>query len=146
MAKDYKKGDDFLLYLNTGSQATPTWALIRAAVNITFDNQPSDIKIAEAGWSDGHMNGLGDNLFSFTLQHDKGDANVLTMIAAIASGAITELAIADAAIATVGTVYWRIESVLRAPLSAQRGEAASWDVTAYRHINSVAEVTRNIAA
>ena len=142
MPKNYKRGDDYLLYLNTGTQATPVWALILAAVNIALDPQVADIVVAEAALSDGHMNGLGDPQITFTLQHDKGDANVLTMIAAMASGAITEIAIADGPIATSLTVYYRLESVLRGGLSASRGEAASWDVTASRHVNSVADLTR----
>lgn len=146
MPKNFKKGDDFLLYLNTGSQGTPTWALITAAVNIAVDPAPSDIVIQEANFSDGHMSGFGDPAITFTLQHDKGDANVVALIAACASGAITEIAVADGPIATPGTVYYRLESCLRAPLSASRGEAASWDVTANRHVNSVADLTRVVAS
>lgn len=145
MAKDFKKGDDYLAYINTGSQGTPTWELVPAIVNINIDPQPSDIVIQEAALSDGHMNGLGDPQITFTMQNDKGDANVADIIAALTSGALTELAFADGPIATVGTIYYRLESCLRGGLSAQRGEAASYDVTANRHVNSVADLTRVVA-
>lgn len=143
MPKNYKRGDDYLIYLNTGSHASPTWGLIKAAVDPSFDPEKSDIVVPEAGSSDGHLQGYGDPAISFTLNEDAGDANVTAILAASESGAMIELAIANGPIATTGTRYHRLEAcVTAAPLSAGRGNPASWAIEARRHANSDNDITK----
>lgn len=143
MAKSYKRGDDYRLYLNTGTQGSPTWTRITAVSDIAVDFAPSDIVVPEQGISDGHLQGYGDPAITFTLFEDTGDSNVGTIITNMYAGTLTEIAVSNGDITTSGTKYYRLESVLiGVPLNAARGEPASWDVEAKRHANSVADFTR----
>ena len=144
MAKDYKRGDDYKLYLDTAdSWSTPTWAEIKAASELSVDRVPSDVEVPERGSDTGHMQGYADPVISFTLLEDVGDTNVETIIAAIHSGDMVHLAVSRGDIATATNKYWHMEAVLLgAPLSAGRGEPASYDVEAKRHANSDNTLTR----
>ncbi len=137
MAKDYKRGADYILYLNTASQATPTWAIIAAASEIDLATNPDDIEVRERGMDMGHLQGEDDPAITFTLLEDEGDANVETIIAALFSGALTEIAVSRGLIAGAGVKWWRLESCLRGvSLGAARGDPAAYDVEARRHANS----------
>lgn len=137
MAKDNKKGDDYLVYLNTGSQGSPTWVLIKSAVNPSIDEAAATIVVPEAGQNDGNLKGFGNPLISFTLHRDKGNTNVTAILTAARAGTLKEFAIADGPIATAGTEYARLESLISAyPLTANRGESASYAIGLNRHANS----------
>lgn len=142
MPKDYKKGDDYLVYLNTGTQATPVWTLIGEAINPSIDEAPTVIKIDEAGKNTGSLKGYGDPVLAFQLNRNKGNANVIAILTAAKAGTLKEFAIADGPIATTGTEYVRLEALVGAfPLSANRGQGASYAVTLYRHANSDYDLT-----
>ncbi len=146
MAKDYLKGDDFKLYLNTGTDAVPVWTLLKCQKDLAFDPAKADIVIEEAGISDGHLQGYGDPAFTFTLFDDKGDTNAQTLITAAEAGTLKELAIANGVIATTGTKYWRLECcVISSPGSFNKGEAASYSIEAKRHANSDNDIVRSTA-
>ena len=142
MAKSYKKGADYRLYLNTGTRGTPTWAEIKACGDITVSPQPDDIEVPERGIGTGHLFGELNPQITFTLFEDSGDTNVETMLAAMFSGAMLEIAVARGAIATTGVKWVRLESVLMGENSAARGDVGQWDVTAQRHANSDYDLTR----
>jgi hypothetical protein len=148
MAKKYKKGDDYLIYLDTAdSFGTPTWALIKAATDPKFDPAKADVVVPEAGSSDGHLQGFGDPLISFTLLEDAGDANVTAILDAAEDGTMKHIAVANGPIATTGTVYRHMEvCITAAPLSAGRGEPASWAVEVRRHANSDNDITKTTVA
>lgn len=146
MAKDYKKGADYRLYLNTGTYASPTWAEVKACGDITVANQPDDIEVPERGASTGHLHGEGNPQMTFTLFEDAGDSNVEAIIAALYAGTMKELAVSRGPIATVGNKYLRMESVLFADLSANRPDPSSYAVTAYKHANSDYGMSRNTAS
>jgi hypothetical protein len=143
VAKDYVKGSDYRLNFNTGSHGSPTWVQIKACGDVTADPNPDDVVVPERGMDTGHMNGEKDPSFTFTLYEDKGDSNVETLVAAIYSGAMVELAVSRGSIATPTTKYLMMECVLRAPLGANRSDPSQYDVTAFRHANSDYALTRN---
>ena len=146
MAKTYLRGDDYKLYLNTGSYGSPTWALIKAMANPGFDPQKKDIVIPENGISDGHLQGYGDPLISATIFEDTGDANVTALVVAAEAGTLKEVALANGPIATAGTKFWRLEScILSSPLSAAKGEPASFAMEFRRHANSDNDIVRSTA-
>lgn len=146
MAKDYKRGADYRLYLNTNTRASPTWAEIKAVGDIDLGSNPDDIEIAERGIDTGHLAGELDPEITFTLFEDAGDSNVETMLAATLSGAMKEIAVSRGAIATTGNKYWRLEALLLGTQSnCARGEAASYDISARRHANSDYGLTRHTA-
>jgi hypothetical protein len=148
MAKDYKKGQDYTLHLNTGTQGTPTWVKIIAVADIALDVGPSDIVVPVQGLSDGHLAGYGDPAITFTLFEDAGDANVETLIAAIFAKQMKEIAISNAPLMTTSpSKNYRLESAfIAAPLAASKGEPASFAVEARRHANSDFDLTRNLVA
>ncbi len=147
MAKDYVKGADYKLYLNTGSYGSPTWTLINAVGDIDVSSNPADVEVPERGMDTGHLQGEDDPAITFTLFEDKGDTNVETIIAALYSGASKELAVARGVIGTTGTKYWRMECCLMGvKVAAARGDVASYDVEAKRHANSDYAMSRNTAA
>jgi hypothetical protein len=144
MPKDFVKGADYKLYLDTaGNWASPTWVEISAVGDITVDPQKADVSIPERGLETGHLHGHGDPVFGFTLYEDVGNANIETLIAAIHSGAMVHLAVSRRNIATGGSKYHHLEAVLYgSPLAAGRDDPSSWEVQAMRHANSDNELTR----
>lgn len=146
MAKDYTKGDKYRLYLNTGTYASPTWAQIAAYADPTVDPAKGDVEVPEQNQDTGHLHGVGDPVISITLLEDEGDTNVETLIAASVSGDLTHIAISRGDITTTGTKYWHLEACIFAPLSASRGDAASYDLEAKRHANSDVSLVRATAA
>jgi hypothetical protein len=146
MAKDYKKGHQYRLYLNTATWASPTYVQIKAVDIEGYDINPDDIEVPESGSDMGHLHGEKDPQIRFRLLEDSGDSNVETLIANLHDGTLTSLALARGNIATTGVKYVRMECVLRAPLGAARADASSFDVTAMRHANSDQVFTRGTAA
>lgn len=143
MAKDYSKGDEWRLYLDTADDwASPTWAQIKAFVDPTVDPEKADVEVPEQNADTGHLQGEGDPSINFTLNVDKGDSNVETLISRSLDGTMTHIAISRGDIATSGTKYYHMESALFGPLSASRGSVASYDITARKHANSDNGLTR----
>ena len=143
MAKDYKRGADYILSLNTGTYATPTWVTIKAVGDLACDPNPDDVVVPERGANTGHLNGEFDPSFTFTLYEDAGDTNVEALIAAIFAGTMKHLAVSRGPIATSGVKWLDLECVLRAPLGANRGDPSSYDVSAFKHANSDNNLRRN---
>ena len=147
MAKNYIKGASYNLYLNTGSQGSPTWALIKAVEDIDLATNPDDVNVPERGTDMGHLAGENDPAITFVLFEDSGDSNVETLIAAMVAKTMVEIAVARGAIATPSVKYWRQESLLLGvKLGAKRGDVAGYDVDAKRHANSDYAMTRNTAS
>lgn len=142
MAKNYIKGAAWRLYLNTGTHPSPTWTEIKAVADVGSDLQPDDVAVPERGIGTGHLNGESDPLITFTLFLDTGDTNVETIVAALYTGAMIELAICPGAITTAGLKALRLEALVRAPLAANRADPTSYDVSAFRHANSDYDLTR----
>ena len=142
MAKSYVKGASYILYYNSASYGSPTWNIIKAAGDISADFDADDVEVLERGIGTGHLKGENNPHFDFTLFEDTGDANVVAMIAAVYSGSMVELAVANGPIATTGTKYLRMESKLSGTLNAARSDVAQYDVVAYRHANSDYDMTR----
>ena len=147
MTKNYKKGDDYKFYLNTGTQSVPVWSLLKCVKDLQFDPAKADIVIEENGASDGHLHGYGDPLFSATIFEDAGDANCADIYDAADAGDMIEIALANGPIATTGTKFYRLEScVTGSPLSANKGEAASRAMEFRRHANSDFDLIKSVAA
>lgn len=149
MAKNFIKGASYKLYLNTGSQGSPTWVEITKAGDIDLATNPEDVSVPERGTDTGHLKGERDPEITFNLMEDAGDTNVETIIAALDANTNTlvELAVARGPIVTTGTKYWRQESCLMGvKLGAKRGDVAQYDVSARRHANSDYALTRNTAS
>lgn len=147
MAKDYMKGAGYNAYLNTGSQGSPTWALLKGIGGINLKSNPDDVEVPERGIDMGHIHGEKDPEITFTLYEDKGDSNVETIIAALFSGDMKEIAVARGAIGTSGVKYWRQESSLMGvDLSAERADPSAYEVVAKRHANSDYAMTRATAS
>lgn len=137
MAKDYKRGADYNLSLNTGTYASPTWVQIKAVTDIDLTSNPEDIEVPERGMDMGHLQGEDDPEITFALLEDVGDANVTTLIAALYSGALKEISVSRGLMSGSAVKYWRLESCLMGiKLTAARGDPASYDVSARRHANS----------
>lgn len=145
MAKSYIKGASYLLYYNTATYASPAWSIIKACGDVQADFDADDVEVPERGIGTGHLKGENNPHFDFTLFEDTGDANVVTLIAAIYSGVQVELAVTNGPIATTGTKILRMESKLSGALSAARGDVAQYDVVAYRHANSDYDMARSTA-
>lgn len=144
MAKDYKRGADYKLYLNTGTYGTPTWVEIVAVGDIDVNSNPDDVEVPERGMDMGHLQGEDDPEITFTLFEDAGNANVETLIAACYSGTMKEIAVSRGVKATTGVIWWRLEACLMGvAATGARGEAGAMDVTARRHANSDYAMTRN---
>lgn len=138
MAKNYKRGSDLkLYYMSGGSWGTPTWTEVQAVSDLDVSSNPDDIAFPVRGLGTGHKQGQTDPEITFTLHYDKGDASVIDLIDAMQDGTVVTLAVADGAIATGGTVYWKMECCLSGfQLTAPLQGPASFAVTARRHVDS----------
>lgn len=134
MAKDYQKGENYSLYLDTANTwGAATWVKIKAIGDLAVDQAPGDVEVPERGLSTGHLHGDGDSAFTFTLFEDSGDTNLDDIIDAIYDGSSIHLAVAR----EEGEPYWHMECCLvGAPLTANRGELVGWEVEAKRHGDS----------
>ena len=147
MAKDFKRGDDYRLYLNTGSWASPTYVWLKSAVDLAVDEAPTDIAVEETGMSTGHLQGYGDPSITCTLNENRGDTNVATLLTAMRAGTMKEIALCNGPIATAGTNIYRLEAIATGfPLSASKGSVASWGVDFKRHANSDNDLTHSVAS
>lgn len=143
MAKDHSKADEWRLNYDTAdSWASPTWAQIKAFVDPNFDPEKADIEITPQNEETGHLQGPGNPMIGFTLQDDKGDANVQELIDAINAGTMVHLALSRGNIATAAVKYYHMECCLFGTLTASRGGVAQWEVEARRHGNSDNPLTR----
>jgi hypothetical protein len=143
MAKDHSKADEWCLWLDTADNwASPTWAQIKAFVDPNIDPEKADIEITPQNEETGHLQGPGNPMFGFTIQDDKGDANVQTILDALESGEMVHLAISRGNIATAGVMYFHMECVLFGARAASRGSVASSDIEARRHANSDHPLTK----
>ena len=123
MAKDYKRGADYKLYLPGGTPAAPTFAAnneVKAAGDIDVNTNPDDISVPERGGSTGHLQGEDDPAITFTLFEDAGNANVTTLVNAMASGAPVHIAVARGDATVAGTKYWALEARLAGVSLVQR--------------------------
>ena len=148
MAKDYKRGADYKLFLNTASRATPTWVEIPGVGDIDVSSNPDDVEVPERGMDTGHLQGEDNPEITFTLYEDAGNSNVETMIDAMFAGTLIEIAVSRlSTISASGNKYWRLEACLMgAALNASRGEPAGYEVSAKRHANSDYAMTRTEVA
>lgn len=134
MAKDYLKGEDYSLYIDTSSTwGGATWVKLKAIGDLSVDLAPGDVEVPERGLPTGHLHGDGDAVISFTLFEDTGDSNVDEIIDSIYDGTAVHLAVATAE----GEPYWHMECCLTGgPMSANRGELVAWEIEAKRHGDS----------
>lgn len=143
MAKDYVRGDDYWIYLNTGTYASKTWVHVKNVADPTFNPEKSDILVPEAGMSDGHLQGYGNPLIGFTMFEDRTNTNAEAILAAAEAGTLKEFAIANGPIATSGTTFRNFEAnITSSELSAGRGEPASWSIELRRHANSDNDIVK----
>ena len=145
MAKRYILGDEFRLYYNIGSYASQNWKIINAADSISVDYSKADVPIAERGQPTGHLQGVADPSFSFTLLNDVESTYVQQLIDRIDSAIdpatsapyLIHLAVANGDISTTGTKYYHMECILLGgALTADQGGVSSFDIEARRHANS----------
>tara|TARA_Y100001963_G_scaffold77259_1_gene107108 strand:+ start:132 stop:599 length:468 start_codon:yes stop_codon:yes gene_type:complete len=145
MAKRYILGDEFRLYYNIGSYASQNWKIINAADSISVDYSKADVPIAERGQPTGHLQGVADPSFSFTLLNDVESTYVQQLIDRIDSAIDPEtsapylihLAVANGDITVAGTKLYHMECILLGgALTADQGAVSSFDIEARRHANS----------
>ena len=145
MAKRYILGDEFRLYYNIGSYASQNWKIINAADSISVDYSKADVPIAERGQPTGHLQGVADPSFSFTLLNDVQSTYVQQLIDRIDSAIDPEtsapylihLAVANGDITVAGTKLYHMECILLGgALTADQGAVSSFDIEARRHANS----------
>jgi hypothetical protein len=142
MAKDYKRGDDYRLYLDTADTwATPTWVEIKACGNIEVDDGIAEIAVPERSASTGYMHGSKDPGITFELFEDDSDTNVGTLITALQDGSQVHLAVCNGDESVAGNRLVHAECVLFGGQAANRGEVAQWAVTARRNAQSSNEWT-----
>jgi len=146
MAKDYQRGVDWYLYLDTADNwSTPTWVRVDAVEDIDVADNADDIAAPVRGLATGHLKGHNDPSITFTLHVDRGDTDVETLITRMGTGAKTHIAVGNTADITVSdaSVYYHIEAVLMGrELTAPMSGVSSLSVRAFRHLNSDYDLTR----
>ena len=120
------------LYYNTGTYGSPTWTLITNVrdVNLSLDSEEADVTTrANSGWKTSVVT-LRTAQITFQAIYDKADTASQALFDAYLTGAIKEFAVADAAIATTGTEYFRAECYVKgASVSQPLTDAIKHDFT-----------------
>jgi len=103
-----KVGQDHKLYYNTGTNASPTWVLIcivgDVSLNISIGNAEIDLRCSN------YLMGLPAKIeagLDFTMARDIGGTIHDALRAIALARTPTQFAVANAAIATTGTQYWK---------------------------------------
>lgn len=104
-----KLGLQGILYYNTGSYATPTWTRVPlvADVDLPLEYDEADMTNRDSGGVEMIVPTVLKAPIEGELIWDGADANILALRDAHIDKTLTEFAVADGAIATSGTVYWR---------------------------------------
>jgi len=109
------------LYYNTATYGTPTWTLITNVRDLTLnlDSESADVTTrANSGWKTEVVT-LRSASITFQAIYDKSDTASQALFDAYLAGTIKDFAVADAAIATSGTEYFRAECYVKAATITQ---------------------------
>src|SRR4051794_19196763 len=116
MAKDYKRGADFLLYLNVSTWETPAWVMVGGVGDIDLQKNYEDIEIPmndpettpsfkgirAVCRGTGHLKGEPDPSINFQLFDDAGSPQVEQMIVSMDQGVLLEIALCRGTMTTIG--------------------------------------------
>jgi len=127
-------GFEYKLYRNAGSYASPTWTEITNCLDLTLtlDGEKVDFSTRASKFKK-YLCGMIDLAIAWSMLDNSADTSMTTIQTAFAARAATiEFAVADAAIASAGTMWWR--TALAAITKMGRGEplngAATRDIEA----------------
>lgn len=127
------------LYRNTGSYGTPTWTEITNVkdLEIGFAFSEADVSTRAGGGFREKMAGLLDAPITWGMVYDPADTVFTALRTAAFARTVVEFAVADAAIATNGTHYFRVHTQITAfPFTQPLEEGFTVDVTATPTRNS----------
>lgn len=115
-----KAGLDCELYRNTATWASPTWNVCDNVIDVTIPFARTKIEVKRRG-SDykKYLGGLIDAPVTVKMIADEAETDYMAFKAAFLAKTAVNLAIADGAIATAGTVYHKADFVV---LDMQIGE------------------------
>lgn len=103
-------GLDMKLYRNTGSFAIPVWTLIDNCRDLSAPDSMSEADVSRRASQYRQTEpALRDFSIEFEMVQDATDTNFTSIRTAYAARTLIEFALADGLIATVGTIYFRIE-------------------------------------
>jgi hypothetical protein len=131
MAAGLRCGLDDKLYINSGNHGAPTWIECQLVqdLNLDLEKDKAEIKARLSRWVmtlPTHKKAP----VSFKILGDTSDTNYATLRDAFINDTLCDVAIADGAIATSGTEYFRADFYLYGFKKAQPlGEANTADVT-----------------
>jgi hypothetical protein len=152
--KDYKTGGQYKFYVNTLGADSPMWVSVAACgdlevlinyedVEVPINAEPATTGARPIQIGVGHLSGVPDHAINLTLYEDAGDDRVESMIDAVHSGELIEIAVARGIITQTGVKHWRLQSRLAGErFTAERRSPATWQVTAKEHALSTAPMTR----
>jgi hypothetical protein len=105
----YKIGFEGILYRNTGSYGSPTWDAIPNVkdVELTMEREEADTSNRAGGGWETILPGLKKATIEGEMNYDPADTDWVAMQAACYAGTLIEYGMADAAIASAGTQYFR---------------------------------------
>lgn len=110
MAAGLRAGIADKLYRNTGSYGTPTWNEVANAIDVDLGLTKSLAEVkARASTYKKTLAGIKEVTLSFGFLGDTSDADWNVLRDAWAADTVVEFAVADDAIATSGTDYYRAE-------------------------------------
>jgi hypothetical protein len=127
------------LYRNTGTYASPTWTEITNVkdLEVPFAFSEADVSTRSGGGWREKMAGLLDAPVTFGMVYDPADTVYTALRTAAFARTTVEFAIADGAIATVGTHYLRARcQILGFTFNQPLEEGAMTDVSLFPTRNS----------
>lgn len=109
-------GIDMYLYRNTATFGSPTWVIIENVRDLTAPDAFGEADVSRRMTGQTALKQTEPTLREFEAEwdmvRDEGDADFLALRTAFAARTLTEFAFASGAIATTGTVYYRVETKL----------------------------------
>ncbi|TXH48569.1 MAG: hypothetical protein E6Q97_24490 [Desulfurellales bacterium] len=101
------KGKNCKLYYNSGTYASPTWVEVKNVKDLTLTLTYDEAEVSTRGGGKQYEPTLLDSQIEFEMVRDTADSVQTALLAAFENQTVLDLAVAEGAIATNGTKYYR---------------------------------------
>lgn len=133
-------GDEFKLYYDSASNySTPTWVEQVDIGNLALDPAPEQVEIPKRNGFKMYKKGRQDLSITFDISFDPANTSHTAMRDAIRAGTKIHLAVANGAIATIGTIYYHGWFMLVGPEDLSLDSPATISVEAKVHADSASD-------
>lgn len=127
-------GQEFYMYFNAGSYASPTWTLVENCRDLDWPAEAAGVDMStRLSAYEKQQAGMLSCPINWQMLHDQSDTDFTTIQTAFLARTTKEFAIADGPIATTGTAYFRtaLAAITKFSRSEPLKDAVTVDVSIF---------------